>query len=214
MCVRSSLALCTPDRDVTPVVSGENTVTPVVSGENTESTPGGHDDKVEEERGSSESADEKGSKDSGDDSFPTPRASVDMTNMPLHYTPSVTTPLRRIPRPEPTTSNSSRSESQTQSTLSGGSGSTSRLGHVHKPGSPLLSMHRRLRSEAKLSDYSYTKDTAFLYKDLTKALGNTGKAFMLERNFWNVLFMSVVTVERSYLGWNENTTELYQRLDS
>ena len=76
-----------------------------------------------------------------------------------------------------------------------------------------MAMHRRLRSESNLyriADCKFTKDTQFLYKDLTRALGS-GKAFMQERKFWTVLFMSVVAVERGYLGWNENTADLYQR---
>ena len=97
-----------------------------------------------------------------------------------------------------------------------GSGSTPRPGHIHKKNNPLLAMHRRLRSEADINttgNPQYTKDTPFIYKDLLKALRSSGKAFMMEnRKFWNVLFMSVVTVERNYLGWNENTADLYQRL--
>ena len=51
----------------------------------------------------------------------------------------------------------------------------------------------------------------FLYKDLMKTLGNT-RTFLLNRQFWNVLFMSTVDMDRNYLGWNERTAELYERL--
>ena len=50
----------------------------------------------------------------------------------------------------------------------------------------------------------------FLYKDLMKTLGNT-RTFLLNRQFWNVLFMSTVDTDRNYLGWNERTAELYER---
>ena len=50
----------------------------------------------------------------------------------------------------------------------------------------------------------------FLYKDLMKTLGNT-RTFLLNRQFWNVLFMSTVDMDRNYLGWNERTAELYER---
>jgi len=50
----------------------------------------------------------------------------------------------------------------------------------------------------------------FLYKDLMKALGSS-QTFLLNRPFWNGLFMSTVDMNRNYLGWNERTTELYER---
>ena len=50
----------------------------------------------------------------------------------------------------------------------------------------------------------------FLYKDLMKTLGNT-RTVLLNRQFWNVLFMSTVDMDRNYLGWNERTAELYER---
>jgi len=53
----------------------------------------------------------------------------------------------------------------------------------------------------------------FLYKDLMKALGSS-RTFLLNRPFWNGLFMSTVDMNRNYLGWNERTTELYERYSS
>ena len=50
----------------------------------------------------------------------------------------------------------------------------------------------------------------FLYKEVMKSLGSA-KAFLLEKKFWNVLFMSTVSTDRNLLGWNEKTTELYTR---
>ena len=52
--------------------------------------------------------------------------------------------------------------------------------------------------------------STFLYKELMKQLGSS-KAFMLKKDFWNVLFMSTVSTDRNALGWNEKTEELYQR---
>ena len=53
------------------------------------------------------------------------------------------------------------------------------------------------------------KGCTFIYKDLMKALGSS-RTFLLNRLFWNGLFMSTVDMNRSYLGWNERTTELYE----
>lgn len=50
-----------------------------------------------------------------------------------------------------------------------------------------------------------------VYRDLMKALGGSGRGFMLSRQFWNVLFMSTVDVDRNCMGWNERTSELYER---
>lgn len=49
-----------------------------------------------------------------------------------------------------------------------------------------------------------------LYKELVRSLGNT-RNFLMEKKFWNVLFMSTISVDRNQLGWNEKTTELYTR---
>ena len=49
-----------------------------------------------------------------------------------------------------------------------------------------------------------------LYQDLMRALG-AGRAFMTQQPFWAALFMSVLDVDRSLLGWNEKTSELYER---
>ena len=50
----------------------------------------------------------------------------------------------------------------------------------------------------------------FLYKELMKSMGNA-KSFLMEKKFWDVLFMSVISTDRNQLGWNEKTTELYTR---
>ncbi len=52
---------------------------------------------------------------------------------------------------------------------------------------------------------------AYVYRDLMKALGGSGRSFMLSRQFWNVLFMSTIDVDRNCMGWNERTCELYER---
>ena len=170
----------------------------------------------DEERGRREECGEESNSSGVADDAPTPKVSLDLTNASISYdTPSAAAPplsgrVREFP--------SSRSTSNTPESRSH-SRSGSREGNppppppLHKPGSPLVAMHRRLRSEADLNTLlrGYNRDTQFLYKDITKALGPGGKAFMMERMFWNILFMSVVTVERSYLGWNENTADLYQR---
>ena len=54
------------------------------------------------------------------------------------------------------------------------------------------------------------KEYLYLHKELMKLLGN-GRGFMLQRSFWNTLFISVVDTDRGYLGWNEKTAELYNR---
>lgn len=151
-----------------------------------------------------------------EDSAPTPRASVDMRDVSVLYNPTGNTPLRIVPNPTShSVLRSNVPEARSHSIMSGSS-STSRPGHIHKKDNPLLAMHRRLRSEVDINttgNCEYTRDTPFLYKDLSKALRGGGKVFMMEnRKFWNVLFMSVVTVERNYLGWNENTADLYHRL--
>ena len=50
----------------------------------------------------------------------------------------------------------------------------------------------------------------FLYKELMKGLGHS-RDFMLSKHFWNQLFISTVTVDRSSLGWNERTAALFSR---
>jgi hypothetical protein len=148
------------------------------------------------------------------DDAPTPKVSLDFTNTSIYYnTPSAATPplsgrVHEFPF--------SRSSSNTTESRSHSRSGRPPPPPLQKRGSPLVAMHRRLRSEADLNNLlgtgsGYNKDTQFIYKDITKALGPSGRAFMMERMFWNVLFMSVVTVERGYLGWNENTADLYQR---
>ena len=53
-------------------------------------------------------------------------------------------------------------------------------------------------------------DCVFLYKEVMRSLGSS-KSFLLEKKFWNVLFMSIILTDRNQLGWNEKTTELYTR---
>ena len=50
----------------------------------------------------------------------------------------------------------------------------------------------------------------FLYRELMRSMGNA-KAFLLEKKFWDILFMAVISTDRNQLGWNEKTTELYTR---
>ena len=50
----------------------------------------------------------------------------------------------------------------------------------------------------------------FLYKELMRSMGNS-KAFLLEKKFWDILFMAVISTDRNQLGRNEKTTELYTR---
>ena len=170
---------------------------------------------VSPRRGSDVSTDEERGRDgSVNDTAPTPKVSLDTTNASLYFTPSAATPPGRNSNPDSPSSHSNKSHFGASRPGSAGSRNGNRP-PLRKPGSPLRAMHKRLRSEADLSGViaasTYNRNTPFLYKDLGKALGPSGKAFMMERKFWNVLFMSVVTVERSYLGWNENTAELYQR---
>ena len=54
------------------------------------------------------------------------------------------------------------------------------------------------------------KEFLYLHKELMKSLGS-GQSFMLQRSFWNALFVSVVDTDRGHLGWNEKTAELYNR---
>lgn len=54
------------------------------------------------------------------------------------------------------------------------------------------------------------KEYLYLHKELMKSLGS-GRSFMLQRSFWNALFVSIVDTDRGHLGWNEKTTELYNR---
>ena len=132
------------------------------------------------------------------DTQATPRVSVDMRNIPTFYSPRTATPPDNGSHTAIIPGSHSSSASRPSS------------GRTH---SPLMAMHRRLRSEVDLNnvgDLKCSKDTAFLYKDLMKALGG-GKGFLLRRQFWNILFMSTVSVDRGYLGWNENTAELYER---
>ena len=51
----------------------------------------------------------------------------------------------------------------------------------------------------------------YLHNDLIKELGPTFKEFVVKRQFWVNLFTSVVHTDRKYLGWNEKTSELYDR---
>lgn len=53
-------------------------------------------------------------------------------------------------------------------------------------------------------------DCVFLYKEVMRSLGSS-KSFLLEKKFWDVLFMSTISTDRNQLGWNEKTTELYTR---
>ena len=51
----------------------------------------------------------------------------------------------------------------------------------------------------------------YLHNDLIKELGPNFKEFVIGRPFWVNLFTSVVHTDRKYLGWNEKTSELYDR---
>ena len=53
-------------------------------------------------------------------------------------------------------------------------------------------------------------DCVLLYKELVKSLGSS-RSFLMEKKFWNVLFMSTICTDRNQLGWNEKTAELYTR---
>lgn len=50
----------------------------------------------------------------------------------------------------------------------------------------------------------------FAYKELLKGLGHS-KDFMLSPQFWELLFVSALTVDRERLGWNEWTISLYEK---
>lgn len=50
----------------------------------------------------------------------------------------------------------------------------------------------------------------FAYKELLKGLGHS-KDFMLSQQFWELLFVSALTVDRERLGWNEWTISLYEK---
>lgn len=50
----------------------------------------------------------------------------------------------------------------------------------------------------------------FLYRELMRSMGNA-KAFLLEKKFWDILFMAVISTDRNQLGWNEKTAQLYTR---
>ena len=52
----------------------------------------------------------------------------------------------------------------------------------------------------------------YLHNDLIRGLGPSFKELVVNRHFWNNFFMSVVHTDRKYLGWNEKTSELYDRL--
>ena len=54
-------------------------------------------------------------------------------------------------------------------------------------------------------------DLHYLHVDLLKAFSNTMKGIVVKRQFWNSLFSAVVQADRKYLGWNEKTSELYDR---
>lgn len=75
------------------------------------------------------------------------------------------------------------------------------------PLSPLLHHHPFLHSSPQHDPKTHTP----LYHDLMKALGGSGRAFMAQQSFWVTLFVSVLEVDRSFLGWNEKTAELYER---
>ena len=74
-------------------------------------------------------------------------------------------------------------------------------------GPPIASTCPSPKSRQKLQDED---SRTYLYKDLMKALGSS-RTFMVNRHFWNVLFMSTIDEDRNYLGWNEKTAELYER---
>ena len=51
----------------------------------------------------------------------------------------------------------------------------------------------------------------YLHNDLIRELGPGFKGLVVKRQFWNNMFASVVHTDRKYLGWNEKTSELYDR---
>ena len=90
-------------------------------------------------------------------------------------------------------------------------GSPLRKGRAVSPSHQLLlellaspRVHRPNETEHQLAG------CVFLYKELMKSLGNV-RSFLLEKKFWDILFMAVISTDRNQLGWNEKTTELYTR---
>lgn len=85
----------------------------------------------------------------------------------------------------------------------------------------LTFLYERMQSQASLFNSPRILDSSeleglrqegsFLYKGLVKALDSACQAMVLSREFWKLLFMSTVHVDRSLMGWNEQTLELYQR---
>lgn len=51
----------------------------------------------------------------------------------------------------------------------------------------------------------------YLHVDLLRGFSNVMKQIVVKRQFWNGLFSAVVQADRKYLGWNEKTSELYDR---
>ena len=95
----------------------------------------------------------------------------------------------------------------------------SQLQFPHRSGSPMPFSKKQKQGQSSpqsptlfppLPEGQDLKGCTFIYKDLMKALGSS-QTFLLNRLFWNGLFMSTVDMNRSYLGWNERTTELYER---
>ena len=54
------------------------------------------------------------------------------------------------------------------------------------------------------------KSFSFLYKELLKGQSQS-RPFLAKKEFWSNLFMSTIDADRSYLGWNERTADLYSR---
>ena len=110
-----------------------------------------------------------------------------------------------------------RSSKSTPNTKS--SHTAPQLQFPHRSGSPMPSFKNQKQGQSSpqsptlfppLPEGQDLKGCTFIYKDLMKALGSS-RTFLLNRLFWNGLFMSTVDMNRSYLGWNERTTELYER---
>ena len=84
----------------------------------------------------------------------------------------------------------------------------------------LTSLYQRMQSQASLTNSPRILDSSdtenlkhegsFLYKGLVKALDGN-QTLLLNKQFWNVLFMSTVHTDRTLMGWNEQTSELYTR---
>lgn len=53
----------------------------------------------------------------------------------------------------------------------------------------------------------------YLHNDFISELGANFKELVVKRAFWANMFISVVHTDRKYLGWNEKTSELYDRLE-